>query len=112
MKEGKPKRRDAWKPRYRVDLEKAAAPGGEKKKRGKGKMKAGHLAPLLAMPLTAFGPEVRRDTIDDWCVLLRDVSVRSFGPIIIYDGVTLLSLAPSRRPRSLGFCAVRSLAHV
>lgn len=71
MKEGKPKRRDAWKPRYRVDLEKAAEPGGEKKKRGKGKMKAGHLAPLLAMPLTAFGPEVRRDTIDDWYAIER-----------------------------------------
>jgi integrase len=66
MLEGKPKKRDAWKPRYRADLEKAAAPGGEKKKRGAGKMKPGHLAPLLAMPLAEFNSRTGADVIAAW----------------------------------------------
>lgn len=69
--EGKPKRRDAWKPRYVSDLQKAAARGGEPKKRGKGKTRPGHLAPLLAMPLTAFAPGIGRDTMDDWFAVER-----------------------------------------
>ena len=32
LSDGKPKRREAWKPRYRADLEAMAAPGGEPKK--------------------------------------------------------------------------------
>jgi integrase len=71
MAEGKPKHRDAWKARYRLDLEKAELPGGETKKRGTGKTKPGHLAPLLAMPLTAFGPGVGRDTVEDWYAIER-----------------------------------------
>ena len=39
--EGKPKRKDAFKPRYRADLEAMAAPGGEKKKRGEGNTRPG-----------------------------------------------------------------------
>lgn len=35
MKHGRPKRRDAWKPRYRADLETMAAPGDEKKNEGR-----------------------------------------------------------------------------
>ena len=34
--EGSPKRRDNWKPRYVADMAKMAAPGGERKVRGKG----------------------------------------------------------------------------
>ena len=41
MAEGKPKRRNAWKPRYVADLKRAAAMGGEPKKRGKGTTKPG-----------------------------------------------------------------------
>jgi integrase len=62
MAEGKPRGKDAWKPRYRSDLEKAAAPGGEPKKRGKGKTKPGHLAPLMPMRLAG----IDRDVIRDW----------------------------------------------
>ncbi|GAB2531893.1 tyrosine-type recombinase/integrase [Simplicispira piscis] len=59
---GKPKRRDAWKPRYRADLEAMAAPGGEKKKRGQGVTRPGPLYPLLALPLTG----VNEDTLKSW----------------------------------------------
>ena len=62
MAEGKPKRRSAWKPRYVVDLNRAAAPGGEPKKRGKGLTKPGHLAGL--MPLTLLS--IDQDVIRDW----------------------------------------------
>lgn len=62
MAEGKPKRKAAWKPRYRADLMKAAAPGGEPLKRGKGVTRPGHLAPLMGLPLTS----IDQDTIRDW----------------------------------------------
>ncbi|KPF48783.1 integrase [beta proteobacterium AAP121] len=62
MAEGKPKRKAAWKPRYRADLMKAAAPGGEPLKRGKGVTKPGHLAALMPLPLTS----IDQDTIRDW----------------------------------------------
>ncbi len=59
---GKPKRRDVWKPRYRADLEVMAAAGGEKKKRGQGLTRTGPLFPLLAMPLA----QVNEDTLKSW----------------------------------------------
>lgn len=59
---GKPKRRDAWKPRYRADLEAMAAPGGEHKKRGQGTTRPGPLYPLLALPLAG----VNEDTLKSW----------------------------------------------
>ena len=59
---GKPKRKDAWKPRYRADLEAMAAPGGEKKKRGQGVTRPGPLYPLLALPLAG----VNEDTLKSW----------------------------------------------
>ena len=62
MAEGKPKRRAAWKPRYVVDLKRAASLGGEPKKRGKGKTKPGHLAALMPLPLAS----INQDTIRDW----------------------------------------------
>ncbi len=62
LENGKPKRRDAWKPRYRADLEAMAAPGGEKKKRGQGVTRPGPLYPLLALPLAA----VNEDTLKIW----------------------------------------------
>ncbi|PZO18227.1 MAG: integrase [Burkholderiales bacterium] len=59
---GKPKRRDAWKPRYRTDLEAMAAPGGVEKKRGKGLTRPGPLFPLLALPLAG----VNEDSLKSW----------------------------------------------
>ena len=60
--EGRPKRRDAWKPRYLADLQAMAAPGGEKKKRGAGLTRPGPLSPLLALPLAG----INEDSLKDW----------------------------------------------
>jgi integrase len=62
LEEGRPKRRDAWKPGYRADLEAMAAPGGEKKKRGEGNTRPGPLYPLLALPLAGLN----EDTLKIW----------------------------------------------
>ncbi|MFC7411578.1 tyrosine-type recombinase/integrase [Hydrogenophaga atypica] len=62
MANGKPKRREAWKPRYLADLQKMAAAGGEKKKRGTGLTRPGPIFPLLAMPLA----EINEDTLKVW----------------------------------------------
>ena len=62
LQEGKPKRRDAWKPRYRADLEAMAAPGGVKKKRGQGLTRPGPLYPLLALKLG----DVTEDALQIW----------------------------------------------
>lgn len=62
LEEGKPKRKDAFKPRYRADLEAMAAPGGEKKKRGQGVTRPGPLYPLLALPLAG----VNEDALKNW----------------------------------------------
>ena len=59
---GRPKRRDAWKPRYRADIEAMAATGGEPKKRGQGLTRPGPLSPLLVMPLTA----INEDSLKIW----------------------------------------------
>ncbi len=60
--EGRPKRKDAFKPRYLADLQNMAAPGGEKKKRGQGLTRPGPLYPLLALRLS----QVNEDTLKDW----------------------------------------------
>jgi integrase len=62
LEQGRPKRRDAWKPRYRADLEAMAVPGGEKKKRGEGLTRPGPLFPLLALSLS----DVNEDTLKSW----------------------------------------------
>lgn len=62
LAEGAPKRRDAWKPRYRADLHAMATPGGIAKKRGKGLTRPGPLYPLLAMPLA----DVNEDSLKSW----------------------------------------------
>ena len=62
LEEGKPKRKDAFKPRYRADLEAMAAPGGAKKKRGQGLTRPGPLYPLMALTLS----EVSEDTLKNW----------------------------------------------
>jgi integrase len=62
LQEGRPKRRDAWKPGYRASLEAMAAPGGVKKKRGQGCTRAGPLHPLLALRLA----DVTEDALQIW----------------------------------------------
>jgi integrase len=62
MAEGKPKRRAAWKPRYVLDLNRAASMGGEPKKRGVGTTKPGPLAALMTLPLAS----IDQDAIRDW----------------------------------------------
>ena len=62
LAEGKPKRRDAWKPGYRADLEAMAAAGGVKKKRGAGLTRPGPLFPLLALTLA----HVNEDALKVW----------------------------------------------
>lgn len=62
LQEGKPKRRDAWKPGYRADLELMATPGGVKKKRGQGLTRQGPIYPLLALQMT----EVNEDALKAW----------------------------------------------
>ena len=64
MAEGKPKRKTAWKPRYRADLMNAASTGGEPVKRGKGLTKPGHLAALMPLALNT----IDQDTIRDWYI--------------------------------------------
>lgn len=62
LENGKPKRKDAWKPRYRADLEAMVVPGGERKKRGQGLTRPGPLYPLLALPLAG----VNEDSLKSW----------------------------------------------
>jgi integrase len=62
LENGRPKRRDAWKPRYLSDLMAMAAQGGEPKKRGQGVTRPGPLYPLLALPLAA----INEDTLKSW----------------------------------------------
>jgi integrase len=59
---GKPKRKDSWKPGYRADLEAMASAGGVNKKRGKGVTRPGPLHPLLALPLA----DVNEDSLKVW----------------------------------------------
>ena len=62
LEEGKPKRKDAFKPRYRADLEAMAASGGVKKMRGQGVTRPGPLYPLLGLALS----QVNEDTLKSW----------------------------------------------
>lgn len=62
LESGRPKRRDAWKPRYRADLESMTSPGGAEKKRGKGLTRPGPLFPLLSLPLAT----VNQDSLKSW----------------------------------------------
>lgn len=62
LEQGRPKRRDAWKPRYRADLEAMAAPGGVKKKRGQGVTRPGPLCPLMVLALA----DVSEDALTRW----------------------------------------------
>ena len=62
LAEGKPKRKDAWKPGYRASLDVMAAPGGIKKVRGQGVTRPGPIYPLMALALG----DVTEDTLQVW----------------------------------------------
>jgi len=62
LENGRPKRKAAWKPRYRSDLERMASAGGEPKARGKGLTRPGPLYPLLALRLS----DVTEDALHAW----------------------------------------------
>ena len=62
LAEGRPKRKDAWKPGYRADIEAMAGAGGVPKKRGQGLTRQGPLFPLLALPLV----DVTEDALQVW----------------------------------------------
>ena len=62
LAEGKPKRKDAWKPGYRADIEAMAGAGGVPKKRGEGLTRPGPLFPLLALALV----DVTEDALQVW----------------------------------------------
>lgn len=91
MAEGKPKRRAAWKPRYVADLQKAASPGGEPRKRGKGLTKPGHLAALMPLPLVS----IDQDTIRDWYAKeAKTAPIQAARAVAMFSGF-------------LGWCATR-----
>lgn len=60
--EGKPKRKDAFKPGYLSDLNTMALAGGVKKKRGKGNTRPGPLFPLMDKALST----ISEDVLTDW----------------------------------------------
>jgi integrase len=62
LAEGRPKRKDAWKPGYRASLDVMSAPGGVVKKRGQGLTRPGPLYPLLALKLA----DVTEDALQVW----------------------------------------------
>lgn len=62
LTEGKPKRKDAWKPGYRASLDVMAAPGGIKKIRGQGLTRPGPIYPLMALALG----DVTEDALQIW----------------------------------------------
>jgi integrase len=62
LAEGRPKRKDAWKPGYRASLELMSSPGGVPKKRGQGNTRPGPLFPLMALALV----DVTEDTLQVW----------------------------------------------
>jgi integrase len=59
---GKPKRRDAWKPRYLEDLKRMSSAGGIPKKRGTGTTRPGPIYPLLSLALI----DISEDTLKEW----------------------------------------------
>lgn len=62
LEEGKPKRRDAWKPRYLEDIKRMSAPGGEPKKRGAGVTRPGPIYPLMSLALV----DITEDSLKEW----------------------------------------------
>ena len=81
---------DVW-PRYVADLHKAAATGGEPKKRGKGTTKPGHLAALMPLALAS----IDQDTIRDWYALeAKTAPIQAARAVAMFSGF-------------LGWCATK-----
>ncbi|WP_341908406.1 integrase family protein [Polaromonas sp. YR568] len=78
LREGKPKRRDAWKPGYRADLELMASAGGVKKKRGKGLTRQGPLYPLLTLKMNEVGEDTLKDWFDSETLISKYQAARAF----------------------------------
>jgi len=78
LREGKPKRRDAWKPGYRADLELMASAGGVKKKRGKGLTRQGPIYPLLALKMKEVGEDSLKDWFDSEALISKYQAARAF----------------------------------
>ncbi len=72
-------RRDKWSERHYLDHVRAAQPGGEKVKRGKGAKKPGPLAPLLELKLVDLTPEI----ISAWAT--NEATTRGTQARIAYD---------------------------
>ena len=64
LQAGKPKRRDAWKPRYLADLKTMSAQGGVPKQRGQGLTRPGALYPLMLLPLASVNEDVLKSWFD------------------------------------------------
>lgn len=64
LQTGKPKRRDAWKPRYVADLKNMSAQGGVPKQRGQGLTRPGPLYPLMALALASINEDVLQSWFD------------------------------------------------
>ena len=62
LEEGRPKRRDAWKPGYLASIKTMSAAGGVKKRRGDGVTRSGPIYPLLALALG----DVTEDALQVW----------------------------------------------
>lgn len=83
LQHGKPRRKDAWKPRYLADLKKMASAGGAPKKRGKGQTRPGPLAALMPLPLA----QVTQDTMRDWYVdEAKKGSVQAARALAMFSG--------------------------
>lgn len=64
LENGRPKRKEAWKPRYLADLHAMARPGGDPKKRGAGVTRPGPLYPLLGLPLSGVTEDILKSWFD------------------------------------------------
>jgi integrase len=69
LTKGRPKGKDAFRPRYLRDLELMASPGGQRKKRGEGETRPGPIYPLLALPIA----DLDEDLLLSW---YRDQELR------------------------------------
>jgi integrase len=77
LETGRPKRREAWKPRYLSDLATMASVGGEPKKRGIGLTRTGPLYPLLSLPLAKVDEDVLKAWYDREAVAGKHQAARA-----------------------------------
>lgn len=90
LQHGRPKRKDAWKPRYLEDIRKMAEAGGEKKKRGQGLTRPGPLFPLMQLSLVNLNEDLLKDWYDKEAVSGRHQAMRA---LMIFRGFLRWSAA-------------------